>query len=647
MKINYRPEINGLRAIAVGAVILYHSQINIFGINLFVGGFIGVDIFFVISGYLITSIILNELNTTGSFSLKNFYERRIRRLLPALLFVMFLSIPFAWKYLLPSDFILFSKSIIYSLGLSSNFYFHYSGQEYGAGASLIKPFLHTWSLSVEMQYYILYPILLLAIIRYYRRYLIYLLIILFVINLGLAEWSSKNYPSASFYFLHTRIWEFLAGSILGYFEISLEHRNKKKKISLILPSIGLILIGHSIIYFNDKMVHPSIYTLSPIIGACLIIWFSNKDEIITRVLSSKLFVGIGLISYSLYLWHYPIFAFIRVTDFTDGSILLKILLSIVILILSIFSYYLIEKPSNNKKNNFKIIFSLIIISIFILVFININIVIKKGYQKRFFFNNNFKLSRVGYFDEYNDFLFKYNYDNYDERDNVLIVGNSHADDILKILSKTSLKDKIYFNTPAIKIKEKFSQYQIHYFYNFLKERKTETNDYDSDFYNHLKKQYDKSEIIILASQYKKKDLEILNKLIKILKEENKKIIIFDNALELITKIGLNKLDYYVFKNKKIPNKINLNNIEEEVFLDSKNADIINSQIKKISEKNNIFLIESKKIFCNIIEKKCPLITEENYKIYWDSSHITNEGAVFFARKFEKYKLFLDYLNFRY
>src|SRR5210317_2201191 len=125
MKLTYRPEIDGLRAIAVGAVILYHAQINIFGHQLFKGGFIGVDIFFVISGYLITSIILKELVTTGSFSFKYFYERRVRRLLPTLLFVMLVSFPFAWMIFLPSNFIDFAKSVLFSLGFGSNFYFHY------------------------------------------------------------------------------------------------------------------------------------------------------------------------------------------------------------------------------------------------------------------------------------------------------------------------------------------------------------------------------------------------------------------------------------------------------------------------------------------------------------------------------------------
>ena len=320
MKLKYRPEIDGLRAIAVTAVILYHAQIKIFGHQTFKGGFIGVDIFFVISGYLITSIILKEVISTGSFSFKYFYKRRIRRILPALLFLMISFLPVAWIYLVPSSFLDFSKSILYSLGLSSNFYFHYTGQQYGAESGLLKPFLHTWSLSVEEQFYVLYPLALLIIFKYFKKYLIYFLIIGFLISLGLADWASKNHPSFNFYFLPTRVWELLAGSILAYFEITNGYRCKYKILNLILPSFGLLLIVHSIIFFDENIFHPSFYTMSPIIGVCLIIWFSNRNEIVTSLLSSKIFVGTGLLSYSLYLWHYPIFAFARVKyfDYEDG-----------------------------------------------------------------------------------------------------------------------------------------------------------------------------------------------------------------------------------------------------------------------------------------------------------------------------------------
>ena len=382
MNVTYRPEIDGLRAIAVGAVILYHAQITILGHQPFRGGFIGVDIFFVISGYLITSIILKELLTTETFSFTNFYKRRAKRILPVLLVVMLTSIPFAWIYLFPISFVDFSKSILYSLGFSSNFYFHYLGQQYGAASGLFKPFLHTWSLSVEEQYYIIFPIVLLITFKYFKKYLIHILILGFVISLGLAEWTSRNYSSVSFYFLHTRMWELLAGSILAYFEITNGHRSKNQILNLILPLTGLILIGHSILFFNHSMFHPSFYTLSPIIGVCLIIWFSNKDEIITKILSTKLFVGIGLISYSLYLWHYPIFAFFRVNQFTNNTVN-QIFLILIILILSLSSYFFIEKFFRNKKRNFNYTKLSILLLYFILI-ISLNlIIIKKGLPKRF------------------------------------------------------------------------------------------------------------------------------------------------------------------------------------------------------------------------------------------------------------------------
>ena len=172
MKSNYyRPEIDGLRAIAVMAVIFYHADLTIFGNKFFEGGFIGVDIFFTISGYLITSIILRELKETRKFSFINFYKRRARRILPVLFFVMIVSLPFAYKYLLPNFFIDYSKSIISSIGFASNFYFWSLGLGYDQLQNLqFQPFLHTWSLSVEEQYYFIFPILLCICFRYFRKY---------------------------------------------------------------------------------------------------------------------------------------------------------------------------------------------------------------------------------------------------------------------------------------------------------------------------------------------------------------------------------------------------------------------------------------------------------------------------------------------
>ena len=417
MKIDYRPEIDGLRAIAVGVVILYHSRISIFGHRLFEGGFIGVDIFFVISGYLITSIIFKEITTTGSFSFKYFYERRIRRILPVLLFVMMVSFLFAWMYLLPLSFVDFSKSILYSLSFISNFFFHYSGQEYAAPSGLYKPLLHTWSLSVEEQFYIIFPITFFITFKYFRKYLVHILIIGFLISLGVAEWTSRNYPSTSFYFIHTRLWELLAGSILAYYEILKGHRSNYKTLNLILPMVGLLLIAHSVFFFNDEIFHPSFLTLSSIIGVCLIIWFSNRGEFITRILSSKLFVGIGLISYSLYLWHYPIFAFSRVTGLTFENKIGQISSLVIIFILSIASYNFIEKPFRNKKYQLKKLFIILIGCVIFLISINFYVI-----------NNNGVYSRIPKI--FHEKLYKYsNKKDLYQKDNsqkVALIGDSHA-----------------------------------------------------------------------------------------------------------------------------------------------------------------------------------------------------------------------------
>lgn len=639
MKLNYRPEIDGLRAVAVLAVIFYHAQITILDHQPFQGGFIGVDIFFVISGYLITSIILKELITTGTFSFKYFYERRIRRILPALLLIMLLSFPFAWSYIIPGSFIDFSKSILYSLGFSSNFYFHFTGQQYGAESGLLKPFLHTWSLSVEEQYYILFPIILLITFKYLRKYLGLILTLGFIISLIFTDWSIKNYPSETFYFLHTRIWELLAGSILAHFEIQLGHRSENRILNLLLPGVGILLIGHSILFFNDKMFHPSFYTLSPIIGVCLVVWFSGKNELITKILSSKLFVGTGLISYSLYLWHYPIFAFYRIKNFTPSEFD-KVELIFLTFILSIISYFFVERPFRNKKFNFKKIIYILGFSFFIILSMNLIVIFNKGYETRFSFSNK------PYYIKSKEFEVNYNYDDYSNKKNALIVGNSHGEDTLKILSLTNLKDKIYFNMASPKIRKDDYNFQIEYLLKFLEENKAKIDYYDKNWLDHLTKQYANADLIILTSDYSENDLKILDRLIQLLKLDNKKVMIFNNALEMKqqSSYNLNRSDYYVYKHRKLPKNKELKQIEKKMFEDIDNTKEINMKIKEIAEKNNIYLIEREKIFCDLVKKKCPAVTDNGYKIYWDYSHITNEGAKYFAKKIQNNKLFLKYIE---
>jgi peptidoglycan/LPS O-acetylase OafA/YrhL len=194
LTMKYRSEIDGLRAIAVIPVILFHA-----GIEIFSGGFVGVDVFFVISGYLITAILIKDIDE-GKFSLINFYERRARRILPALFCVVVCCIPFAWHLLLPGDLKDFSESLVAVATFSSNILFWYESG-YFESASELKPLLHTWSLAVEEQFYILFPLLLMAVWRFGKRAIIWMLVAVFVISLAMAQWGAYNAPSATFYML--------------------------------------------------------------------------------------------------------------------------------------------------------------------------------------------------------------------------------------------------------------------------------------------------------------------------------------------------------------------------------------------------------------------------------------------------------------
>ena len=438
MNIKYRPDIDGLRAIAVIFVILFHSQITVFGIQLFRGGYIGVDIFFVISGYLITSILLKELYLKKKINFNYFYQRRIRRLIPALLAVMIFSTLIASIYLPPSRFVEFSKSILYSLGFSSNFYFYFLELNYFEFKGLFLPFLHTWSLSVEEQYYILFPILLFTVFNYSKKNLFIFLIFSFLISFFLAEYGSRNLQNSTFYFLHSRMWELLSGSILAYLKFNISKRNTSRLVFNYIPSIGLLMIFLSLIlFYDDKIRHPSFFTLLPVIGTCLIIWFGQeKKDIVSKILSTKLFVGIGLISYSLYIWHFPIFSFVKISGLVSGNIIFKILLIVFTFVISGLSYYFIEKKFRNKDIQFKNLFLIVFTTSIIIIFINLNIVNNQGFPNRYdklkSVNKNYNVDN---FDLAEKSIPKENRDKQDfspSKIKILIIGDSHGDDFHNI-----------------------------------------------------------------------------------------------------------------------------------------------------------------------------------------------------------------------
>ena len=221
----YRKEIDGLRALAILPVILFHA-----GFTTFSGGFVGVDIFFVISGYLITTIIVAEMEQ-GSFSLLNFYERRARRIIPALFFVMLCTLPFAWFWLLPQDFRSFSRSLVAVPLFASNVLFWLTSGYFDTATEL-KPLIHTWSLAVEEQYYVLFPLFLMLTWKLGKKWIISLLLAVAIISVLAAQWGSATYPSLTFYLLPTRGFEILIGVLISFYI------NRKSSIISINHSIS-------------------------------------------------------------------------------------------------------------------------------------------------------------------------------------------------------------------------------------------------------------------------------------------------------------------------------------------------------------------------------------------------------------------------
>ena len=308
-----------------------------------------------ISGYLITSIIIFEM-AEGKFSIVNFYERRARRILPALFFIMLVCLPFAWIWLTPSEHLIdFGQSLVAVSTFSSNILFWRESCNnlfvpcgYFDSAASLKPLLHTWSLAVEEQYYILFPVFLMLTWKLGLKWILTLLAFVFVISLGFAHWGAFNKPVPTFYLLPTRGWELLIGVFAAFY---LKHNSylKSNLINQLLSLLGFGMVIYSIVAFDETTPFPSLYALIPTVGTGLLILSTVPNTVIHKLVSFSPIVGVGLISYSAYLWHQPILAFARLRLFGELSDLLLILLCLASLIMAYISWRWVEKPFRDKN----------------------------------------------------------------------------------------------------------------------------------------------------------------------------------------------------------------------------------------------------------------------------------------------------------
>ena len=653
----YRSEIDGLRAIAVISVILYHA-----GIQTISGGFVGVDIFFVISGYLITTIILTEMEQ-NIFSIVNFYERRVRRILPALFLVTLVSFPFAWFLLMPSGMQDFSESLIAVATFSSNILF-WMQSDYWDTASKLKPLFHTWSLAVEEQYYILFPLFLMLMWRHSKRWILGSFMLVAAISLALAEWGAYYNPSATFYLLPTRGWELAIGAGIAFYFL---YRKKTirtllshKLVDELLGVLGLLMIGYSIFVFNKETPFPSLYTLLPTVGTGLIILFSSSQTIIGRLLSTKPLVAIGLISYSAYLWHQPIFSFARHLFFPEPGYLVFLCLTILVLPLSYLTWKFVERPFRNK-NTFgrKEIFIFAIAGSLAFIVVGATGHFNEGFKQRSWYTNLFQkryqpdnkilmaqswkpLIALSEDDKYsvenNEYDNKLWFVKNNERENLLLVGNSHSKDIFNVLINSNYAK---------------SHFQIARYGTQIRSlTKKDAGLFSSPNYKY-------SDIVMLASLYDEEDTIGLDSVVQKIIKDKKRVVIVKSIFRFDVFAGRNLADaifqreyLHRYKNDNFPATKVVNGIDKAYYTQYSTGDR-NPILKKsdvaidvIAKKyGDVVILDRMDYACDKKAKRCYSMNDQFEKYYYDYGHHTLEGASFFGKQVDQVE-WLDLLSSR-
>lgn len=657
----YRKEIDGLRAIAILPVVFFHA-----GFSYASGGYVGVDIFLVISGYLITSLILSD-RLNNKFSLKNFYERRARRILPALFLIILLSIPFAFMLMIPSELTNFSWSVLATTFFSSNIFF-WREAGYFASPSELKPLLHTWSLAVEEQFYVLFPLFLLLILRFKLKISVLTILILFFLSLGLAQIASSKFPTANFYLLPTRGWELLCGSILAFYFFSNPNRKifDNNLFNDFLSFLGFMLITYSIIFFDDKTPFPSFWTLCPVIGTSLLIIFANKESFFGRLLSIKPLVFFGLISYSLYLFHQPIFAYARIYTFDSLNENYYYLLIALAIVIAYFSWRFFENPFRNKDRiSIKfLIFSILGMACFFVL--TSSLVIKNnGFYERYDLGENIiETLTIDHNEdcfaiEYAHLSSKWGCDlgkiNSNTDYDFVLFGDSHANTYAKKINEFALKNnKNGFFTgtngcpPLLNINsfdpvggpfncEKLNERVL----NFIKKNKIKNIILVARWSYYTHGDYNQQDIRFLRNKnFEKKELEStqkafiqgLKKTIEAYEEIGVKVILIKQYPQ--QRINPKDLFYRKFNGSKFPELIQKYSIEKE-----KNDELnsfANNAFSDISYEN-FSTIDFSSSFCTSV---C-LMGDQNGSYYFDDDHLSDYGMSLISDDIDNLIISLD------
>tara|TARA_B100001769_G_scaffold269238_1_gene258787 strand:- start:132 stop:2111 length:1980 start_codon:yes stop_codon:yes gene_type:complete len=641
-RIKFREDINGLRAIAVLSVVFYHIEID-----LFKGGWLGVDVFFVISGYLISNIIISEL-INNEFSFREFYLRRVNRILPALFFVLLISIPFSMSILSPKAFNEFSQSLLSSIFFYANYHFR-NLDFYISEPSKYSPLLHTWSLAIEEQFYILFPLVVVILFKLVKNRLTYFITLFIFISIYL---NSTDQSYDKFYGLQFRIWELLLGVLIMIISSNIEIKN--------LQNFGILLIFFSIYFFDDSWINDIEPKLISLFGTVLILFSNTNETLLSKFLSIKVFKYIGLSSFSLYLLHQPFFAFYRIVKENNETSLVAFDYYQPNFYENFFIFFINTNYPKTFLTIFLILFSLIIYEFIEKSFINNKITF---FNKKIFFISLFCLFGLFFFtkDKYSEYptikLSDYAEEEVvesgicwnekpsyeclsgDSNEIIYLIGDSQFAKVSKILSENNKNYSYFFN---------INPYGIDFFNNFYSDKCTDC------LLDYLNLEKEKKTIIFNAriphyiedSYFFNGKYTVKNKISKIYPEENfiRDINTLIDASDLFILIypipehGWNARDLII--NKRINKLDSQKNLSyERKYWDSYSSsatDILNSLN---SEK--IKRIYPSEIFCNqFITNECVAEFNNNY-FYLDGFHLSSAGAEIIVREIEKLLLIED------
>lgn len=634
-KMQYRSEIDGLRAIAVLVIIFYHAKISVFS-----GGFVGVDIFFVISGYLITSIIKTDIEKRR-FSVARFYERRVRRIFPALypvlLFVLFIG-GFLYQHK-PFDQI--TQSIAATAVFSSNILFWKKSADYFIMPSEQMPLLHTWSLAVEEQFYIVYPLLLFMVYKYFKRKYVPWLLALILSSFVLSVYLLKENKVAAFYFAPSRAWELIVGSVIVYVD---SFKVNSEKVRNIISVIGLGLIFYSVFVYGEKTAFPGYGAICPVLGTSLVIFSAHSGtSFVSKMLGVRLLAFIGLISYSLYLWHWPLFVFSRYYLMRNLEIYEAVMIIVIAFVFAVLSWKYIEQPFRGDApliTQRMVLFRTSAMVMGLTVLIAIWVHVNDGVPSRFADNHTIYAVESdslwspakwrkwkGGGNNFSDNVRNIKLGNINREPVFLLWGDSHAYAISEAISNmSSVYDEagIFFGSPGAPPVVRANNSNI---------------GYTVSDYNHIisyVKSHPEIRYVLLSASwcgYKSNDLCRLKKTVDDLLRENVEVILVSDVPHLESNIPSAVIMAY--RTNRVIDEVLHKSLKDALATRSGYLEqnrIVNELFKEIANNTKVSILYPDKMLLQ--SDGTYRVFKDDKLLYIDSEHLSSAGAQFIAPVFE-------------